>query len=331
MTTTPAVRKDRTKSIGGSDLAAVFNLPPYGCRRRLWYEKTATPSDYPFIETAPMRRGKFFEPIVRDFYEQQTGLTVEPGPINLTDPHRPFSTGELDGRVTENGIIRPWECKVPGEFMFRQVQREGMSDAYILQLQHYIHLDKADAGTFAVFHADSVDMLTFDLARDEKIIEEIDRAQIVFWMSVTARNIPDRLESVDRRCAACLWRTTCQGEAMLESIQDLDGDIPFDASLDLLMAEYAQAKEIHDEAKLLIDGVKGRIKKAVGDRPAVQTTGAQIHYRPQTSMRWNTLGLVGSLKAALSTIQPDATMTGVGIMDAHKNASVSRPLRVFFT
>jgi predicted phage-related endonuclease len=332
-------KKDRTKSIGGSDLAAVFNLPPYGCRRRLWYEKTATPSDYPFVETAPMRRGKFFEKyedrfgrhhhIVRDFFEQHTGLHVAPGPIDLTDPDRPYSTGELDGRVTENGVVRPWECKVPGEFIFRKVKREGMDDSYILQLQKYIHLDDADAGTFAIFHADTVEMLTFDLARDEGLITQIKIAESDFWGDVTDRKIPDRLESVDKRCSACLWRTTCQGEAMLESIKDDGGEIPFDASLDELMEEYAEAKELSDEATFLLDGVKGRIKKAIGDRPVVQTTGARAYFRPQTSNRWNTLGLVGSLKEALKTIQPDATMTALGIANAHKNASVSRPLRIY--
>ncbi len=329
MTTAPV--KDRTKSIGGSDLGHIFNLPPYGCRRRLWYEKTATPSDYPFIETAPMRRGKFFEPIVRGFYEQQTGLTVEPGPINLTDPKRAFSTGELDGRVRENGIARPWECKVPGERMFIKVKREGMSDEYILQLQKYIYLDNADAGTFAVFHADSVNMLTFDLARDEEIVKEIARAEISFWKDVTERNIPDRLEAVDRRCAACLWRTSCQGAAMLENVKAFDGDIPFDGSLDALMAEYAQAKEIHDEATVLIDGVKGRIKEAMGDSPAIQTTGNRIYYRPQSSMRWSTNALSRALAVSVALIQPEATGVDSAIAGAFKNPSVSRPLRVYFT
>ncbi len=329
--TTPAVEKDRTKSIGGSDLAAVFNIPPYGCRRRLWYEKTATPSDYPFVETAPMRRGKFFEPIVRDFYMAQTGLSVEPGPINLTDPIKSFSTGELDGRVKENGTVRPWECKVPGERMFIKIKREGMDDAYILQLQKYIHLDGADAGTFAVFHADSVEMLTFDLARDEGLVGEIERAEDSFWIQVRYRKIPERLESVDKRCSSCLWRTSCQGAAMLESVGDLEGDIPFDDSLDALMVEYAQAKEIHDEATVLIDGVKGRIKKAVGDRPAIQTTGNRIHFRPQTSMRWNSNSLARGCAAALSIVHPEATNIASALADRFKSPSVSRPLRIYFT
>lgn len=334
MTTAPAAKRDRTKSIGGSDLAAVFNLPPYGCRRRLWYEKTATPSDYPFVETAPMRRGKFFEPIVRTFYEQQTGLAVAPGPINLTDPDRPYSTGELDGRVrTEEIRPHPWECKVPGERMFIKIKREGMDDAYILQLQEYIRLDRADVGTFAVFHADSVEMLTFDLERDEGIAKEIVRAQDSFWKQVTEHQIPDRLESVDKRCSSCLWRTSCQGAAMLESVKalDIEGDIPFDASLDELMTEYAQAKEIEDEATMLLKGVKGRIKKAVGDRPAVQTTGNRIYFRPQTSMRWDSLALAGSLATALRTIHPDGKFIATAIADRFKSPSISRPLRIYFT
>jgi predicted phage-related endonuclease len=341
VTTAPVAKRDRTKSIGGSDLAAVFNLPPYGCRRRLWYEKTATPSDYPFVETAPMRRGKFFEKyedrfgrhhhIVRDFYEHKTGLHVAPGPINLTDPKRPWSTGELDGRVTENGVVRPWECKVPGEFVFRKVKREGMDDSYILQLMKYMYLDNANVGTFAVFHADTVDMLTFDLERDTGLVFDVLHAERSFWNDVTKRKIPDRLESVDKRCSACLWRTTCQGEAILESIKDDGDEIPFDPSLDALMEEYAQVDEIFNEAKALREGVKGRIKVAIGDRPAVQTTGARIHFRPQTSNRYNADLLAASLAKTLSAIHPDATFIASAITGTHKSASVSRPLRIYPT
>ena len=331
MTTTSVPAKDRTKSIGGSDLGAVFNLPPYGCRRRLWYEKVGVARDYPQIETAPMRRGKFFEPIVRDFYMAQTGLEVEPGPIELAFLDRPFSTGQLDGRVRENGTSRPWECKVPGERMFIKIKREGMPDEYILQLQKYIHLDGAAAGTFAVFHADSVSMLTFDVALDPMLCNEIRWAEESFWKQVTDGSIPDRLETVDRRCSACNWRTTCQGAAMLESVKDSGSDIQFDSSLDPLMEEYTQAKEIHDEATALIDGVKARIKEAMGDLPAVQTSGNRIYYRPQTSKRWDPLRLAGSLTAALSTIHPDATLIATAIASAHKRPSISRPLRVFFT
>ncbi len=329
MTTAPA--KDRTQSIGGSDLGAVFNLPPYGCRRRLWYEKVGVTRDYPQIETAPMRRGKFFEPIVRKFYEEQTGLVVEPGPIELVHAERPFSTGQLDGRVRENGTSRPWECKVPGEFIFRQIKRKGMSDEYILQLQKYIHLDGADAGTFAVFHADSVDMLTFDVALDPMICNEIRWAEDSFWKQVTDGSIPERLESVDRRCSACNWRTTCQGAAMLESVKDSDGDIPFDSSLDPLMEEYAQAKEIHDEATALLDGVKARIKEAMGDLPAVQTSGNRIYFRPQTSRRWDTRTMAKALGISVALIQPEARGIEAAIEQSFKTPSVSRPLRVFFT
>ncbi len=312
----PQTMKDRTKFIGGSDLGAVFNLPPYGCRRRLWYEKTGVASDYPFIESGPMRRGKFFEPIVRKFYQEQTGLTVEPGPIQLVDPDRPFSAGELDGRVKDNGSTRPWECKVPGERMFIKVKREGMQDDYILQLQKYIKLDNASSGTYAVFHADSVNMLTFDIERDNGIIEEIAKAEISFWKQVTEGQAPDRLDPSDRRCAGCLWRTSCQGAALLQRVKDT-GDLITDTQLDPLMAEYTEAKTIHDEATELLDGVKDRIKDYLGDDvTAVQTTGNRIYFRPQVSKRWDT--------KALAKDHPD-------LAEKYKKDSVSRPLRIFFT
>src|SRR5262245_38151315 len=49
--------EQRKLGIGGSDVAHLFNEPPYGCSRRLWLEKRGIPPDYPESPTDIMERG----------------------------------------------------------------------------------------------------------------------------------------------------------------------------------------------------------------------------------------------------------------------------------
>ena len=38
--------QDRKQGVGGSDIASLFNIG-WGCKRRLFYDKTNTPEDFP--------------------------------------------------------------------------------------------------------------------------------------------------------------------------------------------------------------------------------------------------------------------------------------------
>ena len=42
----PEWHEARRRGIGGSDWVDVLGIPPYGCARELWYEKTGTEPDY---------------------------------------------------------------------------------------------------------------------------------------------------------------------------------------------------------------------------------------------------------------------------------------------
>ena len=56
---------DRLSGIGGSDVADVLSLEPWGCARRLYYEKRQVPPDYADeSKEALFERGHVLEPLV---------------------------------------------------------------------------------------------------------------------------------------------------------------------------------------------------------------------------------------------------------------------------
>ncbi len=306
---------DRTQGVGASDLGAVFNLKPYGCERQLFYEKRGVPADYPFLGNVHTRRGIFFEPIAADYYQQETGrelLTIPDERLPYKDETFPFITCHPDRIHVHTG--NPAEIKCPSREMFRKIKAEGLPQAYILQLQQNIHLTKVGFGTFIVFCAETVELLHFDMERDQELIDLSVDAEKAFWSKVKDKAPePERFKPSDARCHKCTHRTTCQGEHMLESVAP-ETDIPFVEDLAPLVEEFNEAKEIRKQADEYFVEVTDRLRGAMDKRTVADTHGARIYYRPQESMRWDS--------KALELAHPD-------LKKDFSKKQIARPLKVY--
>lgn len=316
---------ERAGGIGGSDAHHLFTLEPWGCARRLWYEKSGAPMDHPPTETNLQRRGIELEGLVAQEYASQTGRKIRVVGMKRHPEHRELLV-HVDRIITIGergpGVL---EIKTMGREEFWRVKREGMRPGYILQLQHAMLVTGAQWGSFAVFHPDSWSLLWWDMERDEEICLRIRDAALPFWARVENGPAPSddvhdklrRLDPKDRRCATCPWRTTCQGQALLQAAVaagEPNEEVAVDMALAPLVEEYREAQGMVGEAEGLLFTVRARLEAALAGRIAVQTLGARVYFRPQTAWRWDV--------KALDRDHPE-------LRDIYKRESVSRPLRVF--
>ena len=313
----------RTGFIGGSDLADVFSLPPYGCERRLAYEKNGIPADYPFYGNFATKRGHIFEPIVAQMYQEETGRQVVRMPDTdeglIRHPKYPFIAGHPDAFIPEvNGVA---EFKVPGERAFRKIKAEGMQEGYILQLQNNLMLTNADIGIFAFLWADGVDLKHFDVPPDPALQNNIIEGCGRFWEKLSTEHQDDfpRLDPSDRRCHNCQWRTSCQGPRLIDLGEEKEGapalvnDFPAD-----VIRDYFECEQMAKEAEQLLDDAKARIKDVLRNlkMDAVQAPGARIYWKKQDRTTVDSK----KLKANFPDIYKQCT-----------KVSPSIPLRVFAT
>jgi putative phage-type endonuclease len=305
---------DRTKGIGASDLAALFNLPPYGCKRQLYYEKRGVPADYAFLGNEHTRRGVMFEPFIAQLYEEDTGRKLISQGKSLKDKKHPFITCTLDYQHKDDHT--PAEMKCPSLRVFRKIKQDGLQKEYILQLQQQMYLTGSEQGTAVLLCTENAELLHFDLPRDNEIIEACIEAEVAFWeKDVHGQGEgPGRLELKDARCHRCTHRSLCQGEALLSAIPEAEDGAVFDPALAPHIEEYFRAKEIRDEAKAYFEDVCEKIKQGMDKKAVVDTLGARIFYRPQETMRWDT--------KALGIAHPE-------LATEFKKKSVSRPLRIY--
>lgn len=306
MTDRATLLAERLTGVGASDAAHLFSLEPYGCARRLWYEKTETPPDFAPVTTPAMERGTRLEPVIREMYREQTGRETRSGLLHrlYTDA---WLLAHLDGDVydparadmpsPENragksgwGVL---ELKCPGLREFARVKAHGLPDAWTLQLQHQLLVTGRTWGSVAVLNAERWELLTVDVEADAEIQRRIREAAGWLWgLVLQARNglavtPPDRLPPSDPRCRKCPWRTTCQGAALLDAVfieqgrcGDTPGDLPEDETLLPLVTDYLDARRLVAEAEEIKKEAHDRLAGAVGNRVGVACSAARVHYRP---------------------------------------------------
>ena len=303
---TPASRTafldERRKGIGGSDIASVFSVG-YGCARRLWYDKTGTPADFPDEDSGPMKLGRWLEPHIAEEYSEITGRRVTEEP-QYQHPDHPELLVHIDRTIhfpdrPEVGVL---EIKAFGRGMFAKMHREGMPIDYVLQLQHGMLVTGREVGAFAAMNRDSGALDHWDATRDPAACNEILDAAPAFWQSVVDRVAPDALDPDDKRCQFCRWRRTCQGNALVESATS---DLENGDDLAPILAEYDERKALAEEADALLDETKEVLKTALVDRQAVSVQGRKVYHRPQSRSTWDTKGLTDAHRRALGYVDYD--------------------------
>lgn len=286
MTTREEFLAERKLGIGGSDVSSLFN-EGYGCRRRLWYDKTNAIPDFPREETDAMSLGKFLESWFADKYRRTTGRPVYSYDKPFVHPQHPELRDNLDRSVAhEDGRLGAQEIKAMGRAMFYKTKREGLPIDYALQLQQGMlvphRVDGSamfDWGCFAIGCRDDGAIMHWDVQRDEKIHKEIILAGQDFWRCVENGPIPDALEPDDRRCQSCEFRVTCQGNNLIELAPE--GELVPAPELLPLVAQKIERDALYDEAVELCEETDEELKTRLGDRQAVIVGDRSLYHRPQ--------------------------------------------------
>jgi len=307
--------KERLTGLGGSDIHHLFNAEPYGCARKLWYEKTEQEPDYPVVASNVMKRGNKLEQLIRDEYSEITERKIRRVNRMITNDRLPWAMCHLDAEIVSiddrgTGIL---ECKSVGRPMYYKIKDDGIPDSWIFQMQHYLLTTDRQWGSYAILWADNWEFIHFDIEADKELQHSIVEAGESFWRKVENGPAPERLDAKDKRCSNCEFRNTCQGEQLMKLAKVESDDIPFDDSLDVLMGEYATLKDLQQEAAELLDGKKREIQETLGDRVLVDCTGFRIYYKPIESTRLKS--------SALKKDNPEA-------YEKYSYKSVSRPFRI---
>lgn len=129
---------EEKRLVGGSDVAAIVGVSPYGSAYAVW-ERIVNGTERE--DTPALSRGRRLEPVVLDWYAEQTGRELVRAPVLC--PKRHHHRASLDGvsREPRGAVWRVVEAKTAGARDADRWGEEG-TDAipveYLTQVQHYM-------------------------------------------------------------------------------------------------------------------------------------------------------------------------------------------------
>jgi putative phage-type endonuclease len=161
---------DRTKFIGGSEIAAVCGVSPWATPLDIYYRKRGLVDEQEM--TAPMEMGLFLEEPASKLYSERYGvklrrrikepvLTIEDFPWYGATPDR-----EIVGDPKGVGVF---ELKCPQPPALRRIKEEGIPPHYILQVQWYLMHERYRFGLVVVFGVNAMEFEVMYLAPDVQL------------------------------------------------------------------------------------------------------------------------------------------------------------------
>jgi putative phage-type endonuclease len=166
---------DRTKFIGGSDIAAVLGISPWRTAVDLWLDKTTPRADQPNAQT---RRGNRLEPYIVDMIRDEYGYEIVARNQRYIDSEVPYFAAEIDAETVDANV----EIKTVHPFKARDWGAEDTDQLPI----HYVAQAQWGLGITGrkvchVFPLIGDDLRHHVVERDDETIEALRDKAAEFW------------------------------------------------------------------------------------------------------------------------------------------------------
>lgn len=184
----------RAKTVGGSEVSALFGLSPWTTAYTLWHEKAGkvAPADFDNQKT---NWGKLIEPLIAQELAKSLNWKLEPSRMYYQHDTIPGLGCTLDFDVIDNqwgpGIV---ETKVV--FDYGDYKRDWSDDRappnYELQAQHQMLVTGREWCAIAVWIAQTATLAPALIRRPAaKVVKQIEERVTDFWQSIRKDKAPD--------------------------------------------------------------------------------------------------------------------------------------------
>lgn len=261
--------EQRAKGIGGSDAAVIMEVSPWKSKLELWVEKVQGIRKE-FKSNDLMKWGKILEIPIIDEYRKDSGreVIIDEDLCHFSHPIHDFMIGNTDGIITDenkigNGIL---EVKVKNVYTkWEPDWKTGNIPIYYkIQMQHYLNISKCLWGSFAVLDLSAMELVWFDVERDDDLANMLIEKEIDFWDMVTNKIRPEPDDS--KSCSDFL--RNYYPESVKDTVINLTGDEEAIRQSDTLIHAKKLAKSVKESemgAKNWFMDMMGDNEKAIGD------------------------------------------------------------------
>jgi len=249
----------RAKNVGGSEIAALFNVSPHTTPFELWHRKAGLLPDVDLSDNDRVFWGSILEPAIAEGARIKTGWAVRKVHDYITDDQTPGFACTLDyeiiGHPKGPGVM---EIKNVDGLVHHRWDRDeaGTKEpplSFLLQAQAQMAVTGYSWGVVScLIGGNHIEIYEYD--RRETIIAEMRRLVEKFWDSVKAGTAPDPNFSEDLDSLKILHSASGNGFA----------DMTSDNRLADLCAEYVDAGAAEKAGKKRKDAAKAEMLTKIG-------------------------------------------------------------------
>ena len=266
--------EQRMKSMGGSDVAAIFGVSAYADAVDVWASKVS-PSHLTSQDTSDTKRGKIMEAVAIRVAEDELGVQiVQDEAYYWADQDHMHAS--LDGYIEDSEELV--EVKCPRLAVFHRIKKNGPKTEWLLQIQHYLYVHPdARSCRLIVFCSETCEIIEFKITPDEEL-QELIRSEIArFWKYVTDKVSPSAWIPTPK---AHLYEPSPVPEGESSSdVSEVD-----DPHWTRMITAVVNARQLKDDAEAILNQANDEIRKAMMDEgyDAISHKQAKIYYRETT-------------------------------------------------
>ncbi len=266
----------RTKGVGGSDVAAIMGLSPWKTPAQVWLEKTgrAHPEDLsgkPYVEF-----GNIMEPIVGKWYaDKHPKRTVRRVNAICRSIKRPWALASLDYEVKDGKEWGVLEIKTARNSKDWQ---DGVPLYYQTQIIHYMTVTGRKFADVAVFFRDSCEFAEYRVPFDADDAAAISDDVDTFWHEFVEEDVMPRIVGTAGEVSGLTeWHGSPDGQ--YSQTHDSAAIEAIDAYQDAALRERdAKADKLAASAKLMT---------IIGDAKGLITDVAKVTWVRSTSQQFD--------------------------------------------
>jgi putative phage-type endonuclease len=242
---------DRTKYIGGSDIAAVLGISPYKTAVDLWIDKT-TPAREDNRNARAKSRGTRLEPYILDMIRDEHGLQIVAQNERYIDASVPYFAAEIDAETADENVeiktVHPFKSKEWGELDTDQLPLH-----YVAQVQWGLGIRQKER--CRVFALIGDDLRAYVVDRDDETIQAMREKAADFWTRYVLAKLRPPFDFADSKTLETLRRlypgtdgSTVEATAMHEHWR----------------AVMQTAQDMRDKYEGVIEGAKAHLMAEMG-------------------------------------------------------------------
>lgn len=180
---------DRTKYLGGSDVAAILGISPWRTPLDVYLDKVEGRQPEDPSKAKIFRRGARMEPYILDLLTEENGIEIVARGQRYRDTTHDFIAAEIDAEAATGENI---EAKSANQFAAKNWGAEWTDEIpvyYTAQAMHGMMVHPAPATIFPVLIG-SDDFRVYRVERDDETIELIRAKEVEFWSRIERKDPP---------------------------------------------------------------------------------------------------------------------------------------------